>query len=66
MKLFNTIVLIGLIVLAFTGCTSTNGYPSLGPAFAPVGTGQSSAYWYGYTQGKSYVSPVATSPMKGN
>ena len=65
MKYIKTIAVVGLLVLA-TGCTTTNGYPSLGPAFAPAFGPQSPAYWYGYTQGKSYVSPVATSPMKGN
>ncbi len=64
-------ILIVMLALAFTGCSTVNGIPSMsyskmGGGCGPTSCAQTPAYWYGYTQGQSYGPPVSTSPMGGN
>jgi hypothetical protein len=63
-------ILIVMLALAFTGCSTVNGIPSMpygnmGGGCGPLSCAQTPAYWYGYTQGRSYGPPVSTSPMGG-
>jgi hypothetical protein len=63
-------ILIIMLALAITGCTTTNGIPSMpyssmGGGCGPLSCAQSPAFWFGYTHGKSYVPPVVTTPMGG-
>ncbi len=68
MKYIKLIAVLGLTILAFTGCTTVNGIPSMpygnmGSGCGPLSCAQTPAYWYGYTGGRSYGPPTAVAPM---
>ncbi len=70
MKYIKLIAVLGLTILAFTGCTTVNGIPSMsygnmGSGCGPLSCAQTPAYWYGYTQGQSYSPPVSASQFSG-